>query len=131
MAIAKKYGVDKNFSFQTPKGARMAPPDEVVLHMSLDQYESWMKEVGFQENKVAILKQFYHVDAPEVKSNREYVNLRKSYAVRYSDYLKDEIGFTEVDLKNYEKNIDHLKVFNKHMNRWKHRSQWLISFDKR
>ncbi|MEZ4905479.1 MAG: hypothetical protein R2822_28790 [Spirosomataceae bacterium] len=99
MKIARKYGVEKNFSW-TPKSSmsnikNLKTPDKVVLRISLEQFEAGMKLLAFNEKRSEILNQFYFEDYPNLSTVKEYIALKRAYLKKYPEYLKDEPSFQE------------------------------------
>ncbi|RDB05634.1 hypothetical protein [Runella aurantiaca] len=110
MKIARKYGVEKNFSWE-PKDPKANPknfkkPDKVVLRISLEQFEAGMKQLAFNEKRSEILNQFYFKDYPNLSTVKAYIALKREYIKKYPEYLKDEAAFQEARIQEEEKNAD-------------------------
>jgi hypothetical protein len=110
MKIARKYGVEKIFSWE-PKDPKANPknfkkPDKVVLRISLEQFEAGMKQLAFNEKRSEILNQFYFKDYPNLSTVKEYIALKREYIKKYPEYLKDEPAFQEARIREDEKNAD-------------------------
>ena len=107
MKIARKYSVDKNFTFKPSlTNTSGSPPQTVYLKMSIAQFEDWMKRLGFHERKVQILNQFYLKDFQKVCTVEEYIALRRAYAKKYRAYLQDEASFQEARIQQEEAHAD-------------------------
>lgn len=110
MKIARKYGVEKNFSweFKDPKAnsQSLKKPEKVILRMSLEKFEEGIKQLAFNEKRVKILEQFYLKDYPNLSTVKEYIALKRAYVKKYPEYLKDEYAFQEVRIQDEERNAD-------------------------
>jgi hypothetical protein len=110
MKIARKYGVEKNFSWES-KDAKanlknLKKPEKVVLRISLEQFEAGMKQLAFNEKRSEILNQFYFKDYPNLSTVKEYIALKRAYVKKYPEYLKDEAAFQEAKIQEEERNAD-------------------------
>jgi hypothetical protein len=105
LLIAKKYGLEKNFTWQPPTNRKdMARPAKVIMRISIQEFEEWMNQVAFNERRAQILEQFYLVDLPRLRSGDEMVKLKRTYLKKYQAYLKDEPAFQEDVIKSQEAN---------------------------
>ncbi len=111
LSIARKYGLEKNFQWQPPENNKsMERPKKVVLRISMQEFEEWMKNIAFNEKRMSILNQFYLVDAKKVSTGSEFIALKRLYLNKYPEYLKDEPAFQEKEIARQEKHADQIKL---------------------
>lgn len=105
--ITKKYGVEKNMVWQPhANNKNLKRPDKVTIKMSIEEFEEMVKKMAFNEKRVKILRQFHEVDFQKLTTISEYLELKRSYAKRYPEYLKNERYFQEDYMKDEEENSD-------------------------
>lgn len=109
LSIARKYGLEKKMIWE-PFAENKNPerPKTVVLKISLEHFEEWMKQTAFNERRVEILTQFYMNDFQKVSTVKEYIALKRAYAKKYPEYLKNEKAFQESEIQREESVADQI-----------------------
>ncbi|MPR33250.1 hypothetical protein [Salmonirosea aquatica] len=107
IAISRRYGVEKNFNWGIDSSALSGRyPIKIAFGLNLVQFEGMAKRLAFNEKHAEILRQFFEKDFQECSTGREYIALKRAYLKKYPEYLKNEAGFREEDLKRDEAVMD-------------------------